>query len=282
MKNKIKESWEKIEMDPSSQQKLLSNILEKKENKSILKSSYAYAFALVLIILLVSIPYFIQRIENTNTTQTSSIVSGNVDENKKEGISFKEIEEYEKKENPPIQLDKTIIDIGQSIQEKNYYNGPACVQMVLRLHGIELSQEQLAEELNTSSFTGTEYEDIARVVNKYVFGKEDISENEFGYHLQIGAETNLLESRIIADINANDPVFIALDGNTLYEGSSQGNHLVIIVGYAKYKDTDTIAYYYFIDPWDMYRDEEYGGLKTVTPEDLKQSLLNNNEPAYIW
>ncbi|MDO4467247.1 MAG: C39 family peptidase [Bacillota bacterium] len=187
-----------------------------------------------------------------------------------------------KEANPPIQLNKYLIPISQSVQEKNYYNGPACVQMVLRLHGVEKSQDELAKELNTSSTNGTEYDSIQRVVNKYCFGSENIKENQAGYHLSLGSDTSKLESRIRMDIASNDPIFIALDGNTLYEGASKGNHLVLLVGYTTFAGTDTIANYYFIDPWELGQDGVYGGLKIVTPEDLYQSLVNNKEPAYIW
>lgn len=279
MKNKIKESWDKIDMDDESKRVILSNVLEKNEKPTAFPLKPVFAISMLIIICISSFIYY----QTSNSMYFSTITSEKNNDKKIESSGYSQVEEKSLvEENLPIELEKYLLSIPQFVQENSYYNGPACVQMVLGFHGIELSQEQLAQELNTSSITGTEYEDIQRVVNKYVFGKENISENEFGYHLQLGTETNLLEERIMADMESKDPVFIALDGNTLYEGASQGNHLVIIVGFAKYKNTDTVAYYYFIDPWELQRDETFGGLKSVTPEDLKKSLINNSEPAYIW
>lgn len=66
------------------------------------------------------------------------------------------------------------------------------------------------------------------------------------------------------DISTNDPVFIAIDVQTVYsEFDWTGNHMVICTGYATYKGTNDIAYYYILDPSYLVQDEVYGGLKTV-------------------
>ncbi|MDO4467081.1 MAG: C39 family peptidase [Bacillota bacterium] len=191
--------------------------------------------------------------------------------------------------NPGISLTSYRIPIQQSVQENGYYCVPACLQMVLRVHGIEVSQSQLAKEMNTSSVTGTEYVDLQRIVNKYCFGSENISDNQPGYHIQnlsIGDNSastlKTLENRILMDMDSNDPVFIAVDRAYLYPKLSHGNHMIILVGYSVFTGTNTIANYYIIDPSYVVQDPAYGGLKNVTPEELLDAIAYNEEPAYIW
>lgn len=191
--------------------------------------------------------------------------------------------------NPGISLTSFRIPIQQSVQENGYFCVPACLQMVLRVHGIEVSQNLLAQEMNTSSVTGTEYVDLQRIVNKYCFGSENINDNQPGYHIQtiaIGDNSNAtmstLENRIRADMASNDPVFIAIDRAYLYPNLSHGNHMIILIGYSTFTGTNTIANYYIIDPSYVVQDPVYGGLKIVTPEELLNAIAYNEEPAYIW
>ena len=84
------------------------------------------------------------------------------------------------------------------------------------------------------------------------------------------------------DISTNDPIFVAIDLNALYPHLSSANHMIVVTGYALYAGTDNIAYYYYIDPSYTVQDENYGGLKTVTSENLINAIVVNEEPAYIW
>ena len=59
------------------------------------------------------------------------------------------------------------LPIVQSMQETSYYCVPACIQMALRYHAIESTQQHLAQQLHTDPVTGTEYVDMARVLNSY-------------------------------------------------------------------------------------------------------------------
>lgn len=186
-------------------------------------------------------------------------------------------------------VDKIQLQVVQSVQENNYFCVPACLQMVLRYKGIEKSQIELSEEMNTKPVTGTEYVDLARVANKYLFNNETVGPNDIGYHIQTlnRNDTNpeissTFEKRVRLDISSNDPVFVAIDVNALYPNLSSGNHMIVIIGYALYSGTDNIAYYYYIDPSYVVQDETYGGLKTVTKEKLINAIVVNEEPAYIW
>lgn len=183
---------------------------------------------------------------------------------------------------------KYIINLEQSVQENGYYCVPACVQMILKLHGIEMSQTQLAKEMNTSSITGTEYVDLARVINKYRFNNEHPRDGEAGYRvctLDVGVwndETfRLLEERIKANIASNDPVLIAINLQTLYPELPNANHQVLLTGYTL-DENGNIMSYYIVDPYYEVQDETYKGLKIFDKNIIYQALTDNVEPAYIW
>lgn len=186
-------------------------------------------------------------------------------------------------------LEKINIQLVQSVQEKGYFCVPACLQMVLHHHGLHVSQEQLAKEMNTSQVTGTEYVDLVRVANKYIFEKETAEPVGAGYRVQT-LERNVynteiyktFESRVKTDISTGDPLFVAIDNHSLYPELESANHMVLVTGYSVYAGTDNIAYYYIMDPSYLVQDPVYGGVKIVTAEELMNAITRNVEPAYIW
>lgn len=179
------------------------------------------------------------------------------------------------------------LDVPQSVQENNYFCVPACVQMVLRYHHIEVSQMQLSKEMHTDTITGTEYIDLANTLNTYLFHKEHIEGNEPGYRVQTLAKNDqssqsqtLFEQRVKADIASGDPVFTAIDVLGLYPDLYHGNHMIIVIGYRS--TNDIIDDYYILDPSYTVQDQTYGGLKIVNRDELYQAIIHNEEPAYIW
>lgn len=187
-----------------------------------------------------------------------------------------------------IVVDKIRLPLESIVQENNYYCVPACMQMVFRYKGIEKTQTELANEMNTSPTTGTEYADLARVANKYLFQNENVGPNDPGYHIQRISKNDTnpdiytkFEQRVRQDISTNDPIFAAVDVHALYPQYKSANHMVLITGYALFAGTNNIAYYYYIDPY-YEQDSVYGGLKTITAEQLMNAIVTNEEPAYIW
>ena len=190
----------------------------------------------------------------------------------------------------PVQEEETMkvrIPVPQRIQENGHYCGPACLQMVLAYHGIERTQAQLAEELHTSMVTGTEYADMARVLNTYLFDCEIPGAGQPGYrpvYLVPGKVTEddmaLLKERILRDIATNDPVFIAVNMQELYPQLPKVNHFVLISGYQM--RNNEILYWYIVDPYAKVQHPSYQGLKIFTPEEIQRALNTNTEPAYIW
>lgn len=219
---------------------------------------------------------------------------------KKEPTTKKDILEGSKQEVPfhqetseivfgvPIEK-KVQLNIAQSIQENNYFCVPACLQMVLRYYGIHVEQNQLADEMNTHPISGTEYVDLATIVNTYLFHKKLALDNESGYHIQtlsIGDKNPQIatdfQRRVKENINTNYPLFVAVDMQRLYPELRSANHMIIIHGYATYKDSDKIAFYYAIDPYSLVQDPIYGGYKMFTEDELIHAIISNEEPAYLW
>ncbi|KFI52276.1 C39 family peptidase [Bifidobacterium biavatii] len=160
--------------------------------------------------------------------------------------------------------------------------------MVLRYRGIDVSQSVLADDMNADPRTGTEYVDLARVVNRYLFGVDDANPNDAGYRVQtmeIGdtdpATARTFAERATADLDNGDPVFTAIDVHALYPAFSHANHMIVITGY----DADangTVTRWTYRDPWYRVQDETRDGLKTVTADALINAIISNEEPAYVW
>lgn len=180
------------------------------------------------------------------------------------------------------------LPIVQSMQETSYYCVPACIQMALRYHAIESTQQHLAQQLHTDPVTGTEYVDMARVLNSYLFPGTSIpSADEPGYHVQTLSPddhtqdaSDTFSRRCVQNIDDGYPVFAAVDLNALYPALAHANHMVIVIGYEKNKDQ--ITSYYIIDPYPPVQDEVHRGLKQFTAQELVRAILVNEEPAYIW
>lgn len=188
---------------------------------------------------------------------------------------------------PEDEIIKVRLEIPQSVQENGHYCGPACLQMVLSYKGIERTQDELAGELNTSMVTGTEYADMARVLNTYLFDCEVPEAGQPGYraeYLVPGTVTEdvmeTLKERVLRDIRADDPVFIAVNMHELYPELPSANHFVVITGYQMLDDE--ILYYYVVDPYWKVQSGTYQGLKIFTPAEIQKALDTNTEPAYVW
>ena len=180
---------------------------------------------------------------------------------------------------------KVNISLKQSVQENEYFCSPACAQMVLHLHNIYMSQSEIASEMNTVPITGTEYIYFSKVINKYIFGKETISDNESGYRVQTISGKDyysLFENRAKIDLDYGDPMFVAIEVSVLYpELNVSGNHMVVVSGYIS-DENGNITDYYIVDPSYLVQDEVYAGLKLVSAIELKNAMLKSEEPAYIW
>lgn len=186
-------------------------------------------------------------------------------------------------------IEEVKLPISTIVQETNYYCVPACVQMVLRYFGIEKSQSSLADEMLTSPTTGTEYVDLAKAINHYLFNKGLAPDNESGYHIQtMGVNDSSLqlketfEKRIKEDIDTNYPVFLAVNTKSLYPQLSDSNHMILIVGYSIDKANNDIVSYHIVDPYTKVQDPILGGQKTFTGEELFHAMVSNIEPAYLW
>ncbi|NMM95198.1 C39 family peptidase [Bifidobacterium oedipodis] len=189
---------------------------------------------------------------------------------------------------PTTTGDTVRLNVPTTLQEQGDWCVPAALQSVLTYKGIASDQATLAAAMNTQPVTGTEYVDLARVANAYLFGVESANPAGAGYHVQtiaIGDTSNetarTFAERVKADMATDDPVFAAVDVAALYPGFAHGNHIVVITGY----NTDgngNITHYRYVDSMRGVQDPTYAGLKIVTAETMMHAIVTNEEPAYVW
>lgn len=257
------------------------------KKKTILLISLPLVLALCL--LLIIKPRYTQYQSNHSTDVTEKVVPNDNTENamadNSEGDNQSNNEQAVTEESISYNL-----NIKRIVQENAYYCVPAAMQMVLQHHGIHVSQSQLAKDMITSPATGTEYVDLQKVANKYIFGNENVGPLDPGYRVQelskgiINDEiTSTFISRIRSDIETNDPIFVAVDTQTLNPESASMNHIILITGYTVNKETDDIIYFHYIDPsYVVTMPSDGSQYLHITQEKLIQALINNVEPAYIW
>lgn len=133
---------------------------------------------------------------------------------------------------------RIVYPVTRSVQENGWYCGPAVMQMLLSHYGLEASQSNLAQELNTSSVTGTEYADLARVASVHVFGAEVQSDEQPGFRPWIGKtgsfsadEQSTFLRRLKRDMDSQDVLSAAVDVSVLYPSLNiSAAHVVLIDG----------------------------------------------------
>lgn len=176
------------------------------------------------------------------------------------------------------------LSVSQKVQETSYYCACACVQMTLELFGTSLSQSELAAQMHTDPVTGSEYADTVRVLNRYLFGKEDPLAGEAGYRVQrIHAQeafASVFEQRLVRNLQDGYPIFATVDLHALYPQLPSANHMVLVIGYVM--KGNTITHYLYIDPYPPVQDAKQQGLKTVSKEIFLHAMALNEEPAYLW
>lgn len=156
--------------------------------------------------------------------------------------------------------------------------------MVLAYHGQDVSQQQLAVDLKTSSVTGTEYEDLAREASRYIFGKEVQSDADAGYRAVIwpanqGSEEarNVFEHHALQDLKNGDPVFVSINNEQVYGPGYGTVHQVVLYG-ADLNELGKPVTFYYLDPSYLQESPE----KSIDAEHLWKAMVNNPEPGYVW
>lgn len=209
-------------------------------------------------------------------------------------------EEQMTKPNPPLSQEvidrlnygaagvKHRLDIAQQVQRTGNTCAPTTVSMMLSSRGITVSQEILAKEMGTDDTFGTHNVNAIRVLNRHLFGYEQPLDHQAGYRLATvttsdpqSAEMTLFKERLKQNINDGYPMYYTFDNARIYP-DGKGEHNVIGTGYQLTEDGTDIAYIYYIDPSYTQQDEQYGGLKKITPEELFDAMLTCVEPNYAW
>ncbi|PJM79879.1 C39 family peptidase [Bifidobacterium scaligerum] len=183
---------------------------------------------------------------------------------------------------------RVMLDVPQRVQETGYWCVPGSLQMVLAYKGVDVDQATLAERMDTKPVTGTEYVDLARVANAYLFGEETPTPSGAGYRVQtiaIGDKdpsvAQMFAQRVKTDLADDYPVFAAVDVHVLYPLFGHGNHVVVVMGYDMDKN-GTITQYHILDPSYNVQDPVHAGHKVVDADTMMSAIVDNEEPAYVW
>lgn len=190
--------------------------------------------------------------------------------------------ENAKTENSPVAEKQIRLNVPEAVQETGWWCGPASLQMVLFYHGLNYSQSELAEMLNTSSVTGTEYEDLARVATELIFTRTGKS-GKYQEVIFTPADNDYreaFEQRVIDDLESGDPVFASINNAQMYHDVPDQVHQVVVYGI----DMDAagqIETYYYLDP-SYTRTSDYGQKYTASADEMWNAMLNNPEPGYVY
>lgn len=206
-------------------------------------------------------------------------------EPKKDNVASKTPVEQEELKKPieeiPVepQVNSNYLSLDRSVQETGYYCACACAQATLRFLGIEESQNILAQKMETSSVTGTEYPEFVQVLNSYLkshsipasYSLRRVSASED--FETVKAE---LSNHIKTNIDDGYPVFVMIDVKAAYPELFSGNHMVVIKGYSETNGSiDTVT---IMDPSYMVD----GSNVVFNLDTIVDAIFKNEEPGFIW
>lgn len=214
-------------------------------------------------------------------TSSDSVSPSSNASKSQEGPQVQETEEGD------LQL-KHRLEVPMQVQRAWNTCAPTTVSMMLACRGIDISQEQLAEEMGTDANFGTHNANAIQVLNQHLFGYPEPTDGQAGYRLETvkssssnSIDMRLFKERLKKNIDAGYPLYYTFDNSKMYPGRS-GEHNVIGIGYELNSDASDIIGVYYIDPSYTVQDPVYGGLKKVTPQELLTAMLTCQEPNYAW
>lgn len=177
------------------------------------------------------------------------------------------------------QLFSNQLSLDRIVQENGYFCACACAQATLRFLGIEESQSVLAQKMETSSVTGTEYPEFVQVMNSYLMGHSIPA----SYSLRrVSASEDFesvkaeLSNHIKTNIDDGYPVFVMVNLNTLYPEMISINHMVLVQGYSGLNGA--IDHVTIMDPY--YKVEASRNIFTL--DTITEAIFKNEEPGFIW
>lgn len=181
---------------------------------------------------------------------------------------------------------KYMLPVKTQAQQKWFWCAPTTVSMILASCGVNVSQSQLASEMNTYEPFGTHNRDTVGVLNKYLFGYETPK----NYRLEkitssSGEELRRFKDRVIKNTKDGYPLYLTADLAKLYPGrSNPAEHNVVEAGYISTPDDRDVALIYIVDPYSKIHASVNGGLKIFKSEDVLEAAISPSvtEPYYAW
>ena len=195
--------------------------------------------------------------------------------------------QVQKTEEGSLQL-RHRLEVPMQVQRAWNTCAPTTVSMMLACRGIDISQEQLAEEMGTDAHFGTHNANAIQVLNQHLFGYSVPKDGQAGYRLASvtnaspnSEEMRVFKERVRKNIDDGYPMYYTFTLSKIYPGKN-GEHNVIGIGYELTPDGKDISAIYYLDSMTHEQDPVYGGLKKVTPEELLEAMAACEEPNYAW
>ena len=173
---------------------------------------------------------------NSSTFYSSKETSSDNGSSSSSASGLQEMPQVQEKEEGALQL-KHRLEVPMQVQRAWNTCAPTTVSMMLACRGIDISQEQLAEEMGTDNQFGTHNVNSIQVLNQHLFGYPEPTDGQAGYRLETvrssspnSIDMRLFKERLKKNIDAGYPLYYTFDNSKMYPGRS-GEHNVIGIGY---------------------------------------------------
>ena len=189
--------------------------------------------------------------------------------------------------------------IYQHPQERSYYCGYAAFQSILEYHGINMTQEEIADEAYDKNsalawFTGiNDYADNWQYYPAAVYLSSKLDHQYRPYNSYFGTYTaNELSAKLKYDIvEANEPIMIAgvskgndSNGSRLpgYPTNANISHWIVGDGFKWDIDTQTMPEVHYVDPAKSDAITWSGSIEESTYKDLTRMYNFSTGHGIIW
>ena len=137
---------------------------------------------------------------NSSTFYRSKETSSDNGSSSSSASESQEMPQVQKTEEGSLQL-RHRLEVPMQVQRAWNTCAPTTVSMMLACRGIDISQEQLAEEMGTDAHFGTHNANAIQVLNQHLFGYPEPTDGQAGYRLETvrSSSSNSIDMRLFKE-----------------------------------------------------------------------------------